>query len=49
MIRRSHPHAPDSSSRGVRPAGTGSQITLYQILVTCTVFRASDRLPILLE
>ena len=45
MFRRSHPHAPDSSSRGVSPAETLSQITYYQIQVTCTAFLAPDRLP----
>ena len=30
MIRRSHPHVPDSNLCGVSPAGTGSQITLNQ-------------------
>ena len=48
MFRRSHPHTPDASTDGVRSADTGSLFTLYQEQVTCTGFRALDRLPILL-
>ena len=39
-----HPYAPDSSFRSVSPAGTGSQITLYQQLIGYTIIRISDRL-----